>query len=198
MRTSILIIALVCCRTCLVSAEPAADAKLNSFFKSHLDQYFQMRPLEATRLGDHRFDAQLEQITPEARAQWLALTRRTLAELPAQVDYQKLSRDAQIDFEIFQHELKTDEWLTENTHPFETDTRIYNDYINESIYLILTQSTLPVETNVANAIARMAFIPQVIATARQTLQNPFRTHTETAIRQNKGAIAFFEKDIFDF
>jgi len=140
----------------------------------------------------------LEDLTPAARAKWLELTRKTLADLPKQVEYLKLSRAAQIDFETFQHTLKADEWLTENTHPYEQDTRIYNGYINDSIYLLLTQSTLPAETNVANCIARMALLPRVVAAARQNLRNPCRAHTETAIRQNRGAIAFFEKDMFEF
>ena len=103
--------------TCVVAQD--AEAKLKSVFKSYLDDYFRLRPLEATRLGDHRFDSRLEELTPEARAKWLELTRKTLADLPQQLDYQKLSRPAQIDFETFQHNLKADEWLTENTHPYE-------------------------------------------------------------------------------
>jgi len=175
-----------------------ADAKLESVFKTYLDNYFKLRPLEATRLGDHRFDSQLEDLSPASRAKWLELTRKTLSDLPKQVDYKKLSRGAQIDFETFQHTLKANEWLTENTQPFEQDPRIYNEYINDSVYLLLTQSTLPAETNIANCIARMALLPKVLAPARQNLRNPCRAHTETAIRQNRGAIAFFEKDVFEF
>src|SRR5258707_1770207 len=88
--------------------------------------------------------------------------------------------------------------MNENIHPYEQDPLLYNDYINDSIYLLLTQSSLPVETNVANCIARMAFLPKVIEAAKQNLHNPYRAHTETAIRQNRGAVSFFEKDIFDF
>ncbi len=182
--------------TCVVAQDP--EAKLKSVFKSYLDDYFRLRPLEATRLGDHRFDSQLEELTPEARAKWLELTRKTLADLPKQVDYQKLSRPAQIDFETFQHNLKADEWLTENTHPYEQDPRVYNGYINDSVYLLLAQSSLPRETNVANCIARMALIPRVVTAAKQNLRNPCRAHTETAIRQNRGAIGFYEKEIFEF
>ncbi len=180
------------------AAAQEADPKLESYFKGYLDENLPLRPLEATRLGDHRFDAQLEELTPEARAKWLELTRRTLTELPQKIDYSKLSRASQIDFETFQHSLKFEEWLTENTHPYEEDPRIYNGYINDSIYLLLAQSSLPKETNVANCIARMALIPRVIAAAKQNLKNPPRVHTETAIRQNRGAIAFYEKDIFEF
>jgi uncharacterized protein (DUF885 family) len=174
-----------------------ADAKLGSLFKTYLDDHLRQQPLEATQLGEHRFDNQLDDITPPARADWLALTRKTLQELPQQVDYKKLSRDGQIDFEIFQHELETKIWLTQNTHPFEEDPRAYGNYINDSVYLLLTQSTLPKETNIANCIARMAQIPRIMATAKTTLTHPPRPILETAVRQNRGSISFYDKEIFE-
>ena len=198
MRT-IIIVGLVLRMAILsVEAAPAGeDAQLDAFFKKYLDETFRMRPMEATQLGDHRFDHLLEDLTPNARRAWLEHTRKTLAELPKQIDYQKLSRPAQIDFEIFEHALTNSLWLEENFHPFEEDPRTYNGYINDSVYLLLSQSTLPKETNVANCIARMALIPKVVAAARETLKNPPRVHTETAIRQNRGAIAFYEKGILE-
>ena len=153
--------------------------------------------MEATQLGDHRFDDKLDDLSPTARKQWVEHARQTLAQLPKKVDYQKLSRAAQIDFEILQQELTRSLWLEENTRPFEEDPRVYNNYINDSVYLLLAQSTLPKETNVANCIARMSQIPKVVAAAREGLKRPPRVHTETAIRQNRGAIAFYERDIFN-
>jgi uncharacterized protein (DUF885 family) len=180
------------------AAAQTDDAKLESFFKSFLDEHFQLRPMLATEMGDHRFDAHLEVLTPKARKKWLEHTRKALSVLPKSVDYQKLSRPAQIDYEILQHSLTAEEWLTENFHPFEEDTRTYNGYINDSVYLLLTQSSLPKETNIANCIARMGQIPRIVAEARQNLKNPPRVHTETAIKQNRGAIGFYEHDIFEF
>jgi uncharacterized protein (DUF885 family) len=172
------------------------DQKLESFFKSYLDERFRLRPVEATKLGDHRFDSQLEDVSPQARQGWLAQTRRTLRELPSQVKYSQLSRPSQIDFEIFKHDLETEIWLAKNTKPFEEDPRTYNDYINDSVYVLLTQSTLPKETNVANCIARMFQIPRVIASAKQTLTHPPKPVLETAIRQNRGSISFYESELF--
>jgi hypothetical protein len=174
-----------------------ADAKLSSFFKTYLEEHLRQQPLEATQLGDHRFDNQLDDISPQARAKWLALARKTLKELPRQVDYKKLSRDSQIDYEIFQHELETTIWLTENTHRFEEDPRTYGSYINDSVYLLITQSTLPKETNISHCLARMAEIPRIIATAKKTLTHPPKPILETAIRQNRGAISFYETEIFE-
>jgi uncharacterized protein (DUF885 family) len=175
-----------------------AEARLNRIFEDHLEQYFKQQPLQATRLGDHRFDHLLEDLTPKARLEWTAQVRNTLKDLPKQVDYAKLSRAGQIDFEIFKHDLETTLWLAENTHPFEEDPRVYGDYINDSIFLLLTQSTRPKETNVANCLARMALIPRVVASAKENLRNPPRPILETAIRQNRGAIEFYRKGIFEF
>jgi len=174
------------------------DEKLTAFFRAYLDEDFRRRPLEATRLGDHRFDDRLDDVSPKARAEWVAFTRKTLGDLPRRVEYKQLTRNAQIDFEIFEHHLKYLLWLAENTRPFDEDPRVYNGYLNDSIYLLLTQSSLPKETNVANCIVRMAQIPKVLAAARQNLKNPPRAHTDTAIRQNRGAISFYEHDIFQF
>src|SRR5438876_945112 len=87
-----------------LSSANEADAKLNTFFKQYLEETFRQRPMEATQLGEHRFDRQLDDLSAAARKAWSEHARRTLAELPKQVDYQKLSRAAQIDFEILQHE----------------------------------------------------------------------------------------------
>src|SRR5262249_11373624 len=57
--------------------------------------------------------------------------------------------------------------------------------------------TLPRPVNVRNCAARMAHIPKVVAAARASLRNPPRVFVETAIRQNRGAIAFYERGIYD-
>jgi uncharacterized protein (DUF885 family) len=43
----------------------------------------------------------------------------------------------------------------------------------------------------------MGQIPRIVASARETLNNPPRPLLETAIRQNRGAIGFYEKGIFE-
>jgi uncharacterized protein (DUF885 family) len=175
-----------------------ADATLQAFFKTYLDEHFRQQPTTATSLGDHRFDGLLDDVSAVARARCLQLDRDTLARLPQEVAYAPLTRDGQIDFEIFQHELRTGIWLTENTRPFEEDPRTYGAYINDSVYQLLVQSTQPKEINIAHVLERMAQIPAVIAVARQTLTHPPKPILETAILQNRGAISFYETDLFQF
>ena len=49
-------------------AKPEEDARLAAFFQAYLDEAFRAEPLMATRLGDHRFDDKLDDLSPEARA----------------------------------------------------------------------------------------------------------------------------------
>ena len=65
-----------------------------------------------------------------------------------------------------------------------------------SVFSLLTQSTLPHETNVRNAIARIRQVAKVVAAARVSLKNPPRVYLETAIQQNQGAIHFYEEEVF--
>ncbi|MBX3744477.1 MAG: DUF885 domain-containing protein [Verrucomicrobiae bacterium] len=170
----------------------SADAALDRFFRTHLDARFELRPMEATWLGDHRFGNRLDDLSPEARTRWRQLLRATLRDLPRLVDYRRLTRDGQIDFEILRHELQTQLWLAEYTRPWEDDPRIYNRYLSDSTYLLLAQSTLPLDTRLDQVLARMAQMPRIVASARANLKRPPRTHTETAIRQNRGTLAYYQ------
>jgi len=180
----------------MAGADNEEDAKLNAFFQAYLDLSFRAEPTAATRLGDHRFDDKLDDISATARDANIERDREALAELPERVKYKQLSRNAQIDFEILRHHLESELWLAENFKPFEDDPRIYGEYLTECIYELVTQSTLPRETNLRNAIARMGEIPRVVEIARKTITKPPRVKVETAIRQSKGAIGFYKEDLF--
>ncbi len=194
---ALLAVSAACVAGSLRAAGAEEDSQLAGFFKDHLERRFRLEPSVATQLGDHRFDGELEDVSAASRAAWDAHTRSVLAELPRSVDYSRLSRAGQIDFEILQHDLETSVWLTENTRPFEEDPRVYGSYISDGIYSLLVQSTLPKETNLTHVIARLGKIPSIIAQARATLRNPPKSVLETAIRQNRGAIGFFESGLFE-
>jgi len=177
-------------------AATTADAPLDAFFREYLESSFRLRPTTATSLGDRRFDDQLDDVSPAARAGWEQHTREALAALPRQVDLQQLSPAGQVDYRILEHSLRYSLWLTEHFDPYATDPRSYTDLLSGAVFGLLTQSTLPHETNVANTIARMRQMPRVVAAAKQSLRNPPRVCVETAIQQNRGALRFFESDVF--
>jgi len=172
------------------------DAKLVRHFKQYLNAEFKRHPVEATRAGNHDYDDKLDDVSAPARKASIAITRATLAELPTKIDYKKLSRSAQIDYEIWEHELKRQLARADQSDRFANDPRVYNEFITECTYSLLTQSTLPQPVNVRNAIARIAQIPKVIQAAKESIKNPPKVLTEVALKQNRGAIAYYESGIF--
>ena len=177
-------------------AEAAEDAKLNALFRDYLSETFRREPLSATRLGEHGFDDKLDDLSAEARAGNLQFRRDTLARLLKEVTVDRLSRPSKIDHDVFRRDLERSIWLGETFDPFRDDPRVYGDYATESVYLLLTQSSLPREVNRRNALERMKQVPRVLETARKTIGRPPRVKVETAIRQTEGAVGFYKTELF--
>ncbi len=174
-----------------------SDHLLRKLFEDHLEEQLRQLPVHASRMGDHRYDDQIEDLSVEAREARTGAERQILARLADEIDYDGLSRPAQIDYEIFRHNLQEEIWLAGNIRAFEEDPRTYNQYLTGSVYSLLTQSSLPRENNITNAIARMRKLPEVIARARSTLTSPPLPVLETGIGQNRGVISFYEEGIYD-
>src|SRR5579864_5627452 len=83
-----------------IQAEPPEDAKLAQFFHRYLETEMLHQPTMATRLGDHRYDHLLDDLSRHARREADERLRQTLKEMHKEIDYGKLSRSSQIDFEI--------------------------------------------------------------------------------------------------
>jgi uncharacterized protein (DUF885 family) len=160
----------------------------------YIEQYLRANPEEATELGDHRFDGQLTDYSPEARAKDLATQKAFRDKLNAidgsqltdanSIDYRILKEN--IDYQIFQaEELKEPEW----------DPLVYMQSLANSLYLLVARDFALPEKRIPNLRERMEKIPGVIAQAKANLQHPPRVHTETAIEQTQGAISLVREGV---
>lgn len=179
-------------------AQFPVQSEMDRFYRDVLEEEFALSPTFASRLGDHRFDHILDDVSEEGRLARKAFREKTLKRMETELQYDQLPRAVQIDYEILRDRLQLSLWVEENERPHERDPRNLTGFVTDSVYVLLTQSTLPLETNVSNAIARMKLIPKALADGRKMLKNPPQVLTQTAIRQNKGAIDFFEEDVFQF
>ncbi len=176
--------------------DPPDDARLVEFFREYLDEWFRREPVSATRLGEHGLDGLLDDLSPEARRANLEFRRETLARLSRDVSLDRLSAAAKIDYDVLHRHLESTIWLNETFDPFRDDPRVYGDYTTESVYLLLTQSSLPREVNRKNALKRMQEAPRVLETARKTIGRPPRVKVETAVHQTEGAVEFYKTEVF--
>src|ERR1035441_11014941 len=80
------------------------DKKLSTFFQDYLETEFRHQPLEATELGDHRFDSLLDDLSREALAARPVRAAEALEALPRRIEYAQLSRDSQVDQDTLRRE----------------------------------------------------------------------------------------------
>jgi len=178
------------------TAVGSSDKDAAAAFQVWLDEECKRHPMFATQQGKREFDAQLDDLSPQARREDAERDQELLRELSKKFDRSKLSRDTQIDLEIWENYVRYRAWQYQNSDDFANDPRIYLVYCSDSVFGLFTQSTLPLHRNVENAVGRISQIPKVIAAAKESIKNPPKILTEVAIKRTEGAISFYEKDIF--
>lgn len=194
-RAAALAACLLATTTALADDGPE-DARLGAAFDAYLKELFRREPATATALGDHSQDDRLDDVSPEARRSNLEFQKATLDRLDREIDAAKLTPAGRVDLDIFRRGLESSIWLRETFDPFRDDPRVYGDYVTGSVYLLLTQSTLPKEVNRRNALKRIQEAPRILEVARRTIGRAPRVKVETAIRQAEGAVSFYKNDLF--
>src|SRR5438034_1261925 len=167
-------------------ATPQDDA-FQKIARDYIEQYLQSNPEDATELGDHRFDSQLTDYSPDARAKDLATQKESRDKLNA-IDGSQLTGPNNIDFRILKENIDYQIFRAEELKEADWNPLVYMQSLANSLYLLVARDFAPAEKRIPNLRQRMEGIPVVIAQAKANLQHPPRVHTETAIEQTQGAI----------
>jgi len=167
-------------------ATPQDDA-FQKIARDYIEQYLQSNPEDATELGDHRFDSQLTDYSPDARAKDLATQKESRDKLNA-IDGSQLTGPNNIDFRILKENIDYQIFRAEELKEADWNPLVYMQSLANSLYLLVARDFAPAEKRIPNLRQRMEGIPRVIAQAKANLQHPPRVHTETAIEQTQGAI----------
>src|SRR5436309_8307641 len=172
-----------------ISTVPAnsQDDAFQKIAHDYIEQYLQANPEEATELGDHRFDGELTDYSPEVRAKDLATQKEFRDKLNA-IDGTQLAGANNIDCRILKENIDYEIFRAEELKEPDWNPLVYMQSLANSLYLLVARDFAPAETRIPSLRQRMEKIPDVIAQAKANLQNPPRIHTETAIEQTQGAI----------
>ena len=168
------------------SATPQDDA-FQKIAHDYIEQYLRANPEDATELGDHRFDGQLTDYSPEARAKELATQKEFRDKLSA-IDGSQLTGANNVDFRILKENIDYEIFRGEELKDPEWNPLVYMQSLANSLYLLIARDFAPPQQRIPNLRDRLEGIPRVIAQAKANLQHPPRVHTETAIEQTQGAI----------
>ena len=170
-----------------------ADARFAQLSQRYLDQALALTPVGATQIGDHRFDAELDDLSAAGRAKAEDFNRGMLAELDA-IDLATLSRENQVDARILRNQLQYALWNSGTLQDWARDPQIYSGLAGGAIYGLMAREFAPLPERLASATARMEKIPALLAQARENLDPTRvpRTHAETVAKQNRGVLSLVD------
>lgn len=191
-------LALLFSGTAMVSyahAADSADARYEAVAKGFVEKLLKTHPETATGLGDHRYDSLTSDYSMKGEAADRKLYHETLAALQA-IPAADLSPDDAVDSSILQNQLHASLFDIEVMHVSAREPLNYNP--SQGIYLLLARDYAPLKQRLEAVRARLLAFPAIVAAAKKNLKNPPRVFTETAISQNKGAIALVREELDEY
>jgi uncharacterized protein (DUF885 family) len=180
--------------------KPTTDAVTETEFaelsKRWLDGWLKLNPVNATQQGDHRFDAELDDLSEAGRKRALEFSRGILAELDS-IDASKLSRENQLDAAILRNQLQAEIWSSEALQSWAWDPQMYSGLAGGAIYNLMAREFAPMPDRLKSATARMEKLPALFEQMRKNI-DPARvpkTHAEIVAKQNNGVLPLIEEFI---
>jgi len=170
-----------------------ADAKFADLTKRWLDGWMRFNPVSATQIGDHRFDAEIDDVSAANRKAIVDFNKKLLAELDA-IDAASLSRESQVDALILRNQIRGDIWGIETLQSWAWDPQVYNSLAGGAIYNLMAREFAPMPQRLKSATARMQKLPALFAQMRENL-DPARVpqiHAETVAKQNAGVLSLID------
>lgn len=154
---------------------------------------FRLSPVSATQLGDHRYDAQVDDLSARGRAARLAFAKQLLTALLA-VDRAALSPDDRVDAALLENALRYQVWSAEVLQDWAWDTQLYSEVTGGALYGLAARDYAPWPQRLKAATARMNALPATLAQVRAAL-DPKRVpliYAQTAAKQNSGMVQIAE------
>ncbi len=173
--------------------QSAEDARFAALTSRALEAYLARNPIFATQLGDHRFDADLPDLSAQGRAADRKLAVDTLARLTT-IDRARLSRENQIDAILFADQLRYQLFSIDQLRDWSWDPVQYAGTAGGALFGLSSREFAPLPVRLRSATGRLEKLPAMLAQTRAAL-DPARVppiFATTASAQNKGLIGLID------
>ena len=175
-------------------APTETDTSFEAISKRYLNEMMALTPVNATALGDHRFDDRLDDVSAAGYQKRTVLAHELLAQIQA-LDARQLSRANQVDAKLLQNELQYQIWRVDSLAEWRWNPLLYTELAGDSVYGLLSRDFAPLPERLRHAGARLAELPRFLEQVRASL-TPERVpeiHAETAVKQNSGVLSLIDQ-----
>ncbi len=174
------------------SAESANEA-FENLANEYLGDLGNFSPVNATLLGDHAADGQLDRVDSASRNEVRTLLNDYLKALRG-IDREQLSRANQVDAELLSHKLESSLWLLDVFQEWAWNPLYYVNIAGSGIYGLVARDFAPIEARLLNVASRLEQMPRFLAQARASIElaRVPKIHAETAVQQNPGLLSIID------
>ena len=148
-----------------MAAAASPDARFEALGKAYVEHLVRSSPTNATTLGDHRFDTQVDDFSAGARKRRIADRKALLQQVHA-IPAAGLSRANQVDHGLVTAALRSSIWQDEVLQDWAWDPQIYNNAAGGALYGLMQREFAPMPQRLQSAIARMQALPKLFEQAR--------------------------------
>ncbi len=196
--------AVVCLMGVVMAGMNTAQAQVESWKQklqiasdAFIDQvYLPSGPTNATVLGYHQYDGQLEDYSETSRTELIAaLKKYEKIFMEIHGDSSALDQVSRGDREMLLSYIHSTLLTLEVIRPWEKNADIYSSGITNSAFTIMERKFASPDDRLRSLIAREKLMPSRLDQARVNLKNPPRIYTEIAIEQLPGLVSFFMNDV---
>jgi uncharacterized protein (DUF885 family) len=187
---------LASCKSEAPEKPPAAsqDAAFTALAGEYLEDIFRRQPTQATDLGIHKYDDQLEDYSRQGVMDAIAAARGFRDRVNA-IDPSGLSLDKQLDREQLLHAIDSRILMLAVVRPWARDADTYSSGLTNTAYVMIKRRFAPPEERLHKLIARERAMPAALLEARKNIENPPQIYTQIAIEQIDGNRSFFESAV---
>ncbi len=170
------------------------DQSFYRLAEKYLDDTLRLNPSLATVHGYHKYDHLFEDFSREGISERIDIYGRYHREFK-RIDSQRLSFEAEVDFNILLNNIEFNLFNLKELKPFESDPLLYHDIIGFGmLFLIIQDEDSAVwPERLESILERMRLLPHFLETIKENLKNSSPPLVQFIIEQNPGNISFFEE-----
>jgi len=167
------------------------DTAFTALASEYLEDFYRRQPTQATDLGIHKYDDQLENYSRQAIMDAVASARQ-FRDRAGAIEPASLSLEKQLDREQLLHALDSRILMLDVVRSWSKDADTYSSGMTNTAYVMIKRKFAPAEERLRKLIAREKAMPAALREARNNIEHPPRIYTQIAIDQLDGNRTFFQ------
>ncbi len=176
------------------AAQGNAAARFTALVDGFFTEYTAYYPTEATTLGLHQHDGELEDLSPAGitrEVSWLQQWQQRFAT----VEKSQLPAELRFDAQLLDQQLRSLRFERERLQDHRRRPDFYIGLCTRSINAIIKREYAPARTRLDSTVARLRKIPPLLALAQQNLDRMSPAAVAIALRVIDSTARFFREDV---